>query len=113
MRLVRAALLSLAFAASPVALAAPCGGFTDVDDTNPAHAPFCDSVEWMKNRSITLGCNVPGTLYCPDLNVTRLQMAAFMYRLGFQNAFLNGGNTFPTGGPQSLAPPTTTRWTSG
>jgi hypothetical protein len=95
MRLVRAALLSLAFAASPVALAAPCG-FIDVDDANPAHAPFCDSVEWLKLRNITLGCNLPGTLYCPNDPVSRLHMAAFMYRLGFQNAFLQGGNAFGT-----------------
>ena len=88
-------LLSLAFAASPVALAAPCAGFIDVDDANPAHAPFCDSVEWMKLRNITLGCTSP-TLYCPNGLVTRLQMAAFMYRLGFQNAFLRDGNAFGT-----------------
>ncbi len=53
-------------------------------------------MEWIKNRGITLGCNVPGTLYCPNLNVTRLQMAAFMYRLGFQNAFFRDGNAFGT-----------------
>ena len=46
----------------------------------------------MKNRGITLGCTA--TLYCPNDYVTRLQMAAFMYRLGFQNAFLQGGNAF-------------------
>ena len=84
-----------AFVVAPVALAAPCGGFTDVDDTNPAHAPFCDSVEWMKNRGITLGCTST-TLYCPNDPVSRLQMAAFLYRLGFQNAFLQGGNAFGT-----------------
>ena len=76
------------------ATAAPCAGFTDVDTDDPAKAPFCNSVEWMKNRAITLGCS--STLYCPDDYVTRLQMAAFIYRLGFQNAFLNGGNAFGT-----------------
>lgn len=70
------------------ALAAPCAGFTDVDDADP----FCTSVAWMKNRGITLGCTA--TLYCPGDFVTRLQMAAFMYRLGHQNAFLQGGNAF-------------------
>jgi hypothetical protein len=82
-RLIFAGAFALAaVAVSPAAVAAPCGGFTDVDDTNPAHAPFCTSVEWVKNRSVTLGCNIPGTLYCPNDNVTRLSMAAFMRRLG-------------------------------
>src|SRR5688572_16752382 len=72
--------------------AAPCGGFTDVDDANPATAPFCASVTWMKNRGITLG--LTPTLYDPNSPVTRLQMAAFMYRLGYQNAFLQGGSAF-------------------
>ena len=56
--------------------AAPCAGFTDVDDTSA----FCPNVEWMKNRGITLGCAV--NLYCPNDLVTRLAMAAFMNRLG-------------------------------
>jgi hypothetical protein len=34
-----------AVAASPAAVAAPCAGFTDVDDTNPAQAPFCANIE--------------------------------------------------------------------
>lgn len=70
------------------ATAAPCAGFTDVDDSSP----FCVNVEWMKNRGITLG--LTPTLYDPFSPVTRLQMAVFMYRLGYQNAFLQGGNSF-------------------
>jgi hypothetical protein len=57
--------------------ALPCAGFTDVDDTSP----FCGNVTWLKNRSITLGCTST-TLYCPNDFVSRLQMAAFMNRLG-------------------------------
>lgn len=53
-----------------------CAGFLDV----PASSPFCASVEWMKARSITLGCNAGN--YCPDSSVVRLAMAAFMQRLG-------------------------------
>ncbi|MCL4760716.1 MAG: tail fiber domain-containing protein [Burkholderiales bacterium] len=68
--------------------AAPCAGFADIEDTDS----FCPSVEWMKNRGITLG--LTPTLYDPHSPLTRLQMAAFMYRLGFQNAFLKGGNAF-------------------
>jgi hypothetical protein len=66
-----------AVAVSPAAVAAPCAGFTDVDDTSA----FCPNVEWLKNRSITLGCT-SATLYCPNDNVTRLSMAAFLNRLG-------------------------------
>ncbi len=61
--------------AAPV-VAAPCAGFTDVDSLNA----FCPNVEWMRNRSITLGCT--SSQYCPGDSVSRLQMAAFMNRLG-------------------------------
>ena len=67
----------LAFAlVAPCAAAAPCAGFVDVDDASP----FCPNVEWLKNRKVTLGCTA--TQYCPTDPVTRLQMAAFMNRLG-------------------------------
>ena len=62
---------------SSTAQAAPCAGFTDVDDTSP----FCGNVTWLKNRGITLGCTST-TLFCPSDFVSRLQMAAFMNRLG-------------------------------
>ena len=66
----------LALVAAP-AFAAPCSGFTDVESTDG----FCANVAWLKNRSITLGCTST-TLYCPAATVNRLQMAAFMNRLG-------------------------------
>ena len=69
--------------------AAACAGFLDVDDADP----FCAHVTWIKNRNITLGCTVD--LYCPSEAVTRLQMAAFMHRLG-NVTFQQGGNAFGT-----------------
>jgi S-layer homology domain len=57
-------------------IAAPCAGFTDVDTSST----FCPNVEWLKNRKVTLGCTT--TTYCPNDPVSRLQMAAFMNRLG-------------------------------
>ena len=63
-------------AVAPNAMAAPCAGFDDVDSASP----FCPSVEWIKNRGVTVGCTA--TEYCPDLPTTRLAMAAFMTRLG-------------------------------
>lgn len=53
-----------------------CAGFLDV----PASSTFCSSVEWMKARGITRGCAAGH--YCPDSDVIRLAMAAFMQRLG-------------------------------
>jgi hypothetical protein len=53
--------------------------FTDVPDSNQFH----NSIDWMKDNNITVGCNPPAnTRYCPSDNVTRGQMAAFMKRLG-------------------------------
>ncbi|MGH6785072.1 MAG: tail fiber domain-containing protein, partial [Sphingomicrobium sp.] len=49
---------------------------------------------WLKNRAITLGCSP--TQYCPNQFVYRYEMALFLYRLGFENAFLEGGNAFGT-----------------
>jgi hypothetical protein len=65
------------------ALAAPCSGFMDVQDTDF----FCSSVDWLKNRQITLGCSIPpgvppGPDFCPNEPVLRSQMALFMDRLG-------------------------------
>lgn|SRR5688572_8548030 len=71
------ALAAVAFASAvPMATAAPCAGFNDVD----SGSAFCPNVEWLKNRAVTLGCGTG--LYCPDDPVSRLAMAAFMNRLG-------------------------------
>jgi len=52
--------------------------FTDVPDSHTFH----NSIDWMKDNNITVGCNPPAnTEYCPDDNVTRGQMSAFMKRL--------------------------------
>jgi hypothetical protein len=72
------------------AVAQNCDGFTDV----LASSPFCPDVTWMKTYGITRGCTA--STYCPNDSVTRLQMAAFMHRLGNNPAFVNGGNAFGT-----------------
>src|SRR5688572_28835994 len=61
---------------APAVLAAPCAGFSDVEDTSA----FCANVTWLKNRQVTAGCTA--SLYCPHDPANRLQMAAFMNRLG-------------------------------
>ncbi len=70
------------------AAAQNCAGFTDV----PASSPFCPDVTWITTYGITKGCGP--SQYCPNENVTRLQMAAFMHRLGESPAFVNSGNAF-------------------
>ena len=78
MQALRRHSLCLALCLLPMAVdAAPCAGFADVSDSDS----FCPNVDWLKNRKITLGCG-NGTNYCPGDFVTRLQMAAFMNRLG-------------------------------
>ena len=76
----RIAALFLAIGFSTALQAAPCAGFPDVDDTVVGTA-FCQNVEWIKNRKVTAGC-AGGINYCPNDPVSRLQMAAFMNRLG-------------------------------
>lgn len=66
----------LAALSSTPAAAAPCAGFNDVQDTDS----FCSAVEWIRNRSITIGCGT--NAYCPNDAVTRTQMALFLNRLG-------------------------------
>jgi hypothetical protein len=61
--------------AASTASAQTCAGFTDTPNDG-----FCPSIQWIKNRGVTLGCGV--NLYCPAGFVRRDQMAAFMNRLG-------------------------------
>jgi hypothetical protein len=75
---------------SSSAVAQNCDGFVDV----LASSPFCPDVTWLKTYGITKGCDA--THYCPTESVNRLQMAAFMHRLGNNPAFVNGGNAFGT-----------------
>ena len=75
--LIIGAALSLSMAC---ANAAPCAGFTDVDESEP----FCASVQWLRNQGITQGCSA--SEFCPNAGVTRLQMAAFLRRLATATA---------------------------
>ena len=54
-----------------------CSGFADVEWTDT----FCQNVEWLRNRSITLGCS-SAYMYCPGESVSRLSMGAFINRVG-------------------------------
>lgn len=62
--------------ATPIAVYAS-HSFNDVSTTNTFHA----DIEWLKQSGVTRGCNPPdNTEFCPDDQVTREQMAAFMRR---------------------------------
>ena len=77
--------LLLGFAFLPIAapvVAQNCDGFTDV----LASSPFCPDVTWLATYGVTKGC--APSQFCPNENVTRLQMAAFMHRLGENPAFV-------------------------
>ena len=57
--------------------------FTDV----PPSSPYYSAVNLMKADNVTSGCST--TLYCPDDNVTRAQMAVFIVRAVY------GSDVFP------------------
>ncbi|MEA2022750.1 MAG: Ig-like domain-containing protein [Actinomycetota bacterium] len=72
-------------------------------DPDPTHPRFVDvpathlfyaDVEWLATEGITKGCNPPiNDHYCPDANVTRGQMAAFLVRaMGYTDD--GGGDLF-------------------
>lgn len=74
----RLAVLTLALALVLPAGIALAGGQT-FSDVPPSH-PFFGDIEAIADAGVTGGCTP--TRYCPDDNVTREQMAAFMNRLG-------------------------------
>jgi len=61
---------------APLTAYATTSMFADV----PNDHIFVNDINWMKTAGITNGCG-DGTNYCPNDNVTRGQMAAFMHRL--------------------------------
>jgi hypothetical protein len=48
---------------------------------------FFPFIQKMKELGITLGCSAAPALYCPDAPVSRIQMAAFLIRAKFGDAF--------------------------
>lgn len=59
--------------------------FTDVPDSNIFH----DDIDWLASEGVTRGCNPPeNTKFCPEGNVTREQMAAFLHRMDTEDVFV-------------------------
>ena len=73
-RRILQALAAAAIAALLPAAVFASHAFTDVPDTNTFHT----NISNLKQAGITTGCSP--TTYCPDANVTRGQMAAFLNR---------------------------------
>jgi probable HAF family extracellular repeat protein len=67
--------------------------FTDVPDRHP----LFKYVQKMRDEGITSGCTP--TLYCPDSNVTRGEMAVFIIRAKFTDTFDSPSNPFFTDVP--------------
>ena len=68
--------VSTAMLIAPLTAYATTSLFADVPDDHI----FVNDINWMKTAGVTQGCG-DGTNYCPEANVTRGQMAAFMHRL--------------------------------
>jgi hypothetical protein len=88
----RSARMALSVVAMAALLAVPIGvfashSFTDVPDSNTFHT----QIGRVKGAGITAGCTA--TTYCPDANVTRGQMAAFLARTGGRVSYDLFGNT--------------------
>lgn len=83
------AVLSLVFATAAVAAIT---NFVDVPDDHL----FATEIAWMHENDITRGCNPPDNdRYCPDDDISRGEMAAFMFRLAHSESLRNhfGGTT--------------------
>ncbi len=78
-RSARTLLIALiAFATMIPVVANAAAGFVDVADSNV----FVTDIQWLADTGVTQGCNPPtNDKFCPEDNVTREQMAAFMHRL--------------------------------
>lgn len=71
------AVVALVLGAIPLGIMA-AHNFTDVPNDHVFHG----DIEWLAEADVTRGCNPPAnTLFCPEDNVTRGQMAAFLNRL--------------------------------
>ncbi|HEX2153387.1 MAG TPA: S-layer homology domain-containing protein [Acidimicrobiia bacterium] len=85
-------------------VAAAAHQFSDVPDSHTFH----EDIAWLAENDITRGCNPPANdEFCPEDNVTRGQMAAFLHRFADSFASVPGpqGPEGPEGpaGPQGAA----------
>ena len=67
----------LAITATPLGATTPAEGGRFWDDDGNTHEA---NIEAIANAGVTLGCVLEGTAFCPELGVTRAQMASFLAR---------------------------------
>jgi hypothetical protein len=60
-------------------------------DDVPQNHPFFKYIQKLKELAITSGCSATPALYCPDADVSRMQMAIFAIRGKFGSAAANAG----------------------
>ncbi|MGH9718800.1 MAG: Ig-like domain-containing protein [Bryobacteraceae bacterium] len=83
--------LALVLLPSAFAQSQPILTFADVSQT----ARFYGTTDLMRERGLTVGCaGYPVALYCPDLTVTRGQMAVFLAR-AIYSSISGDANAFP------------------
>jgi hypothetical protein len=99
------ALIAVAVLISPTAEGITLSGFFTDDDGDT----FENDIEAIAGAGITKGCNPPAnTLYCPDTDVTRGEMAAFLRRAldlpsVSTNHFTDDGNSIFEGDINAIA----------
>ncbi len=71
--------------------------FSDV----PADSSIYAATAWLKSQGISNGCG--DGKFCPDDNVTRGQMALFLYRMAGGASTLTGGSGGGTGGTDNVS----------
>ncbi len=77
-RNVRIVIVSVALVLGVPLVAVAGHTFSDVPESHVFH----EDIDWLEAAGVTKGCNPPSnTRYCPDDEVTRGQMAAFLRRL--------------------------------
>ncbi len=98
--LILVVVIALAIAAIPAVVSAAGGTFID-DDTSIFEA----NIEWMAASGVTKGCSPDE--FCPEDNVTRGQMAAFMQRfagyLGAEDGVVSKADNATTAGTAGSA----------
>jgi hypothetical protein len=81
-------------------VAAAAHQFSDVPESHTFH----EDIAWLAENDITRGCNPPANdEFCPEDNVTRGQMAAFLHR--FADSFASAPGPQGPEGPQGPAGP--------
>ena len=59
------------------------GNYQGIFDDVPADHPYAGYIEQLYNEGKVVGCSIDPPLYCPDRDITRVEMAVFILRAMF------------------------------